>query len=94
MPGKKGFQKLAIRAKDGDAISVYAGAKVSAAFQELMAKLDDIYHGVRLAEVLEAFYHQGQKDGRREMIDKMDALKVGVKYLPPGQPKKRRRRSN
>jgi len=63
MPGKKGFQKLAIRAKDGDAISVYAGAKVSAAFQELMAKLDDIYHGVRLAEVLRRSTIKAKKMG-------------------------------
>jgi uncharacterized protein (DUF2164 family) len=45
-------------------------------------------------QVIEAFYEQGKKDGRREMIEKMDALKTGVKYLPPGQPKKRRKNSN
>ena len=27
---------------------------------------------------------------RKEMIEKMDGLKTGVNYLPPGRPKKKR----
>lgn len=50
-----------------------------------------LYHGVRLTEVLAAVYQQGQKDGRKEMIEKMDSLKTEVNYLPPGRPKKRKR---
>ncbi len=93
MPAKKGLQKLAVNA-DGQKITVYTGAKVKAAFEEVYAKVDTLYHGVRFMEVIEAFYEQGKKDGRREMIEKMDALKTGVKYLPPGQPRKRKKKSN
>ena len=92
MAGKKGFQKIPIGLHDGEQITVYAGAKVANALDEVVRKLDDLYHGVRLGEVIAAFYHQGQKDGRREMIEKMDGLKAGVKYLPPGQPKKKKKR--
>jgi len=48
-------------------------------------------HGVKFMQVIEAFYEQGKKDGRREMIERMDSLKSGVKYLPPGQPRKKRK---
>jgi hypothetical protein len=94
MANKKGFQKISFDLKNEINISVYAGVKVTLALNEVKEKLDTLYHGVRLAEVLEAFYVQGLKNGRREMIEKMDALKSGVKYLPPGQPKKKQKTSN
>ena len=93
MPEKRGLKKLEVLA-DGEKITVYTGAKVKAAFEEVYAKCQDLYHGVRFVEVLESFYEQGKKDGRREMIAKMDALKVGVKYLPPGQPRKKKRKKS
>jgi hypothetical protein len=93
MPAQKGLQKLAVNA-DGEKITVYTGARVKAAFKEVYDKCDDLYHGVRLMQVIQAFYEQGKKDGRREMIEKMDALKIGVRYLPPGPRKKRPKKSN
>jgi hypothetical protein len=51
----------------------------------------NLYHGVRLAEVVEAVYEQGQKDGRKEIIEKMAGIKTGVNYLPPGRPRKKKR---
>ena len=94
MPVQKGLQKVSVNIQGRGKVTVYTGAKVQAAFKDVYDKCSDLYHGVKLMQVIEAFYEQGKKDGRREMIEKMDALKSGVKYLPPGQPKKRRKKSN
>jgi hypothetical protein len=51
-----------------------------------------LYHGVRLREVMEAIYEQGLKDGRKEIIEKVEGIKIGVNYLPPGRPRKKKRR--
>jgi hypothetical protein len=93
MPGKKGFQKIPLKFEDESEITVYAGAKIAGALAEVMGKLNDFYHGVRLSQIVRAVYEQGQKDGRREMIEKMDSLKAGIKYLPPGQPKKKKKKT-
>jgi hypothetical protein len=79
----KGFQKIGIRASDG-AIYVYAGRKIAATFETQVKEPG-------MVELLAAFYREGEKSGRREMIERMDQLKVGVNYLPPGQPKKQKR---
>jgi hypothetical protein len=47
----------------GDVVPVYAGQKIGRALEEVQEDLS-LYQGVRLAEVIEAVYKQGLKDGR------------------------------
>lgn len=67
---------------------LYAGQKVAAALHEVNILDKTIYEGVRLGQVMEAVYEQGLKDGRREVIEKIDAIKGQTNYLPPGRPKR------
>jgi len=92
MAGKKGFKKISLELNHGETVNVYAGAKVAAALEEVKTKLGDLYHGVRFAEVLEAVYETGLKNGRREVIEQFDGLKSGINYLNPGQPKKKKKK--
>jgi hypothetical protein len=66
---------------------------VRSALREVTTDMD-LYHGVRLGEVLEAVYEQGMKNGRAEIIEQMDAIKGKANYLPPGRPKKKRRKAS
>lgn len=72
-------------------VAVYATPKVSKALDEVTEDMT-LYHGVRLAQVLEAVYLQGQKDGARKAIGTLeDALaeaKTGIPHRNPGKPKK------
>lgn len=71
-------------------ISVYAGRRVTSALTEISRDMS-LYHGVRLAQVLEAVYEQGMKDGTRSLFDKVDDLKRTVAYRNPGAPTKKKR---
>ncbi len=84
------YQKTTVKLPSND-LTLYVGSKVRSALQEVTTDMD-LYHGVRLGEVLEAVYEQGLKDGRREIIEKVEGIKSGVNYLPPGRPKKRKKR--
>lgn len=90
MAKKPRYQKIDV-ALPSAAITLYAGSKVRSALEEVVADMT-LYKGVRLAEVMGAIYQQGLKDGRREIIEKIEGIKTGVNYLPPGRPKKKRRR--
>jgi len=40
---------------------------------------------------MDTFYKQGQKDGRREVVEQFQQKVIsGLNYLPPGQPKKKK----
>jgi len=93
MPAQKGLQKVDVMMSSGK-VTVYTGAKIKAAFKDVYDQCGDLYHGVKFMQVIEAFYEQGKNNGRREIIEKMDAVKVGVKYLPPGPRKKKPKKSN
>ena len=90
MAKKPRYQKTDIELPSGG-ITLYVGSKVRSALDEITKSMD-LYHGVRLTEVLEAVYSQGQKDGRKEIIEKVEGIKTGVNYLPPGRPKKKKKR--
>lgn len=80
------YKKVDVELPSGT-LTLYAGSKVRSALQELTMSMT-LYKSVRLGEVLKAAYEQGMKDGRREVIEKMDAIKKGTNYLPPGRPRK------
>jgi len=94
MPGKPRYQKIDVELPKGE-IQIYAGVKVRSAFDELKKDMT-LYHGVRLYQVMEAVYEQGQKSGRKEILDTFDRLadniKSRVNYLDPGRPKKGKKR--
>ncbi len=90
MAGKKGFKKIDVELTDGP-IALYVGSKVRSALDEITTDMT-LYHGVRLAEVMQAVYNQGQKDGRKEVVEQMDGIKATLNYLPPGQPKKKKKK--
>jgi hypothetical protein len=70
-------------------ISVYAGKPIRDALFEISRDMN-LYHGVRLAQVLAAVYAQGKKDGARSVFDRVDVLKSAISHRNPGQPKKKK----
>jgi hypothetical protein len=81
------YKKFDVDLPSGSTLTLYAGSKVLSALAEVTMHMN-LYKGVRLAEVLKAVYEQGMKDGRREVIEKIDVIKKETKYLPPGRPRK------
>ncbi len=88
MPKKPRYRKATIHLASGARVILYVGSKVHSALQEITANMN-LYRSVRLQEVLEAMYEQGLKDGRKEVIEKLEGVKIGINYLPPGRPRKR-----
>ena len=86
---KSRYQKIDIDLSSRG-VTLYVGSKVRSALEELTTDVT-LYHGVRLREVMEAMYEQGLKDGRKEIIEKLEGIKTGVNYLPPGRPRKRKK---
>lgn len=70
-------------------VSVYAGVRVSNALSEVTHNMD-LYQGVKLAELLEAVYQQGKKDGARGVKDSFERMMKQIPHQNPGQPKKRK----
>ena len=70
-------------------VPVYAGVRVAHALHELTADMD-VYKGVRLAQLLEAVYQQGKKDGARTVRDSFEAMMRGIPHLNPGQPRRKK----
>jgi hypothetical protein len=72
-------------------VTVYAGARVADALNEVTEDMT-LYKGVRLAQVLEAFYEQGLRDGRRQVFDVIEKAKQlpTLKHRNPGRPTKAR----
>jgi len=87
---KPRYVKTTLALTDGQ-IALYAGVKVREALAEITQDMT-LYSGVRLAEVMQAVYDQGQKDGRKEVIELLDVMKKGVNYLPPGRPRKSKKK--
>jgi hypothetical protein len=90
-PKKPRYVKFDVTLASGE-ITLYAGPKVKTALLEITADMT-LYHGVRLSEVMQAVYEQGQKDGRKEIIEKIDGIKTDVNYLSPGRPKGKKKKS-
>jgi hypothetical protein len=90
MSAKKRTTK--IRLYSGAEVTVYAGAKVQAALKDVTDDLT-LYKGVRLAQLLEAIYVQGKKDGARDAFEEISRgigeAQARVPHRPPGRPKKR-----
>ncbi len=70
-------------------VAVYAGMRVAHALREVTADMD-LYQGVRLAQLLEAVYRQGKKDGARDVRDSFEKMMKQIPHLNPGQPRKKK----
>ena len=85
------YKKFKVNLPGHETLTLYAGARILSAFEEVIEDMT-LYKGVRLEQVMKAVYEQGLKDGRREVIEQMDAkfkaTKNEINYLPPGRPKK------
>ena len=68
-------------------IPVYFGTRIAAALHDVTVDMT-LYKGVKLGQVLEAVYNQGQKDGARKVKESFDHVMKAIPYRNPGQPKK------
>jgi len=76
--------------KSGE-IAVYASPRHSIAIQKIGEM--DTFDGIKILDLLDTFYKQGQKDGRREVIERFqEDVAAEMVFLPPGQPKKKKKR--
>jgi hypothetical protein len=89
-PGKPRNVKNIIPLGSQD-VAVYASPRISNALAEVTKDMT-LYHGVRLSQVLQAVYFQGQKDGARhafaELDKKVQEAQNAIPHRNPGQPKK------
>lgn len=72
-------------------VSVYATPRVSEALEHVLEDMT-LFKGVKLAQVMEAVYDQGKKDGARTAFDavanKVKEAQKAVPHRNPGKPKK------
>ena len=91
MAGKYKATKVVLHS--GIEVTVYASPRVRDALDEVTEDLT-IYKGVRLTQVLEAFYVQGKKDGARQAFEALEQgfsdARALVPHRLPGRPKRHR----
>jgi hypothetical protein len=71
-------------------VAVYAGVRVAHALHEVTADMD-VYRGVRLAELLDAVYQQGKKDGARQVRESFETMMKDIPHLNPGGQSRKRK---
>ena len=86
---KRGPRAIDVALATGS-VTVYANARVATALRELTDDMT-LYHGVRLAQVIEAAYDQGLRNGRREVFEEFDKLRQRpeLRHRNPGRPTKK-----
>jgi hypothetical protein len=92
--GRPGYATTKLALPKIGEVKVFAGGRVASALAELTVDAD-LYHGVRLMQVLEAVYEQGRKDGRAEIASLVEgglaSAKKKLGWGRPGRPRGRRR---
>ena len=76
---QRGYRRIKVEFKGTD-VNVYTSARTADALEEITKDMT-LYHGVRLAQVMEAVYYQGRKDGAHEPFQE---LEVGHESSPLG----------
>jgi len=90
MAKKARYKKHKIELPKSGEISLYASPKHTTAIQQLREM--PVFEGIKMLDLMDEFYRQGQKDGRKDVIEQIQHKVVAtVNYLPPGQPKKKRK---
>jgi hypothetical protein len=91
MPARSVANKVKLLNKE---VTVYASPKVGRAVNDLMSELP-LFEGVKLAQLMEALYEQGRKDGARAAFEVVENKVIEAERLVPhknpGKPKKRTR---
>jgi hypothetical protein len=92
MTGKRrrGYRTIRVELAKSDLI-LYGSAKLTDAVEAITRDMN-LYHGVRFAQIIEAVYVQGKKDGAREAFKVTeerfkDAMKA-VPHKRPGRPRR------
>jgi sulfate adenylyltransferase subunit 1 (EFTu-like GTPase family) len=90
----RGYRTISLELpKAKTTVPIRASARIADALDEISAEMS-LYHGVRLLQVLEAVYTQGNKDGARTAFAAIDestaAAKAAVPHRSVGRPKRRR----
>jgi hypothetical protein len=89
---RRGYRTIHLELREQD-VPIYTSARIADALEEIRAGAT-LYQGVRLAQVMEAVYEQGHKDGARATFDALDtgvaAAKRQIPHRRPGRPRKRR----
>lgn len=91
MAARRGYRTIRLELpRSKDIVAIHTSARVADALQEITRDAT-LYDGVRLAQVTEAVYVQGRKDGARETFERIDlslnAVKTEIPHRPPGRPK-------
>lgn len=72
--------------------AVYTSPRVADALEDILAKAT-VFEGVKIAQILEAVYKQGKKDGARQAFDEWERgllkAKKEINHKNPGRPRKR-----
>jgi hypothetical protein len=88
-----GYRTAILELKRGEKLKAFTSARVKSALIELTEDAN-LYTATRIAQVIEAFYVQGKKDGARQAFEQLDAKVAEAKRLVahrrPGRPRSRR----
>lgn len=89
---KQARYKITLVPLKNSEVKIYASPKVASALAELVHDLN-LYQGVRFAEIVDAVYEQGKKDGARAAFTAVDTQVIEArKLIPhrlPGRPRKK-----
>ncbi len=77
---------LPVKAEPGG-VAIRMSSRRADALDKIVEDMS-LYRGVKLADVMEAVYDQGRKDGARSVFDVLDGAKKEIPHRAPGRPKK------
>jgi hypothetical protein len=86
MAQKRGYKTVKVQLVKSE-LTLRGGQKLVHAAQTLTADMT-LYEGVRFAQILEAVYEQGRKDGARRAFEEVDkGVRAATKAVPPQEPR-------
>jgi hypothetical protein len=84
-------RKTRLTLYSGAEVTVYEGGKLQTALAEVTEDMS-LYKGVRLAQIFEAIYNQGKKDGAKAAFDEIGKgvaeAQRKIPHRAPGRPKR------
>lgn len=88
----RGYRTTKMRLVESE-LTLRGSQKLMGAVETITADMT-LYHGVKFAQILEAVYEQGKKDGAREAFERVESgVKAAMKAVPhknPGRPPKKK----
>ena len=93
MAKKPKYKRHDIELPNSGKIALYASPKHSVAIEAI--KEMAAFEGIKMLDLMDAFYQQGLKHGRKEVVEQFEQSQQMIistlNYLPPGQPKKKKK---